>query len=67
MAKERYTLVRAYYKATEFGNRLTTEEIDCKTKQEAVDLASILTMEEKTMSYIFDNASNKRMTIDGSY
>ena len=44
MPKERYTLVRAYYKATEFGNRLTTEEIDCKTKQEAVDLASILTM-----------------------
>ena len=67
MPKERYTLVRGYYKATEFGNRLTTEEIGCKTLKEATDLASILTMEEKVMSYIFDNAANKKLTIDGHY
>ena len=67
MANERYTLVRGYYKVTEFGNRLTTEEIGCKTLKEAVDLASILTIEEKIMSYIFDNAAHKKLTIDGSY
>ena len=67
MPQERYTLVRSYYKATEFGSRLATEEIGCKTLKEATDLASILTMEEKVMSYIFDHAANKRVTIDGHY
>ena len=65
MAQLRYTLVRAYYEATPFGSRLTTESIDCKTRQEAVELGSILTQEEKFMSYIFDNVANKRLTLKG--
>lgn len=67
MAKERYTLVRVHYESTDFGSRLTTEEIWCKTKQEAVDLASILTIEEKIFSYIFDNVTGKRLTLKGEY
>ena len=67
MQKERYTLVRSYYKVTALYTRLATEEIGCKTLKEATDLASILTMEEKVMSYIFDNVANKKLTIDGHY
>ena len=62
--KDRYTLVRGYYKVTPYGNRLATEEIDCKTKREAQELADILTMEEKVISYIFDNVNRKRVPIN---
>lgn len=67
MNKPRYTLFRGYYQVTALGNRLTTESIDCKTKQEAVELASILTFEEKILSYIFDNVAHKKMTLKGEY
>lgn len=67
MAQDRYTLIRAYYDATAFGTRLKTEEIGCKTLREAVDLGSILTIEEKLLSYIFDNVSHKRLTLKGEY
>ena len=67
MSKLRYTLVRGYWEVTAFGNRLTTEEIDCKTLKEAVDLASILTLEEKFISYIFDNVKQKKLTLKGEY
>ena len=56
--KDRYILVRGYYKVTPYGNLLTTEEIDCKTVKEAQDLASILTTDEKILSYIFDNINH---------
>jgi hypothetical protein len=47
---------------------LTTEEIECKTLKEAVELGTILTEEEKILGFhIFDNASHKRLTLKGEY
>lgn len=64
--KDRYTLVRVYYKNTEFGNRISIEEIDCKTLKDAIDLGSCLSEEEKVLgSYIFDNVRHKKLTLKG--
>ena len=66
MAKDRYTLVRVFYKDGVVTRRLTTEEISCKTLKEAVSLGEILTEEEKILgSYIFDNVSHKKLTLKG--
>lgn len=66
MNKLRYTLVRVYHKVTEFGNRLSTEELDCKTLNEAIELGECLSIEEKCLgSYIFDNVRNKKLTLKG--
>lgn len=68
MSKLRYTLVRVYYKQKLIKRSLTTEEIECKTLKEAVELGAILTEEEKVLgSYIFDNVTYKRLTLKGEY
>jgi hypothetical protein len=65
MAKDRYTLVRVFRKQDYFA-RLDTEEIECKTLKEAVELGSILTNEEKMLgSYIFDNVRREKLTLRG--
>lgn len=64
MNKLRYTLVRVYI--DKISGFYKTEEIDCKTLKEAVDLGSILTHEEQVSgSYIFDNAAYKKLTLKG--
>ena len=64
--KYRYTLVRVYYKPTEFGNRLSTEELECKTLTEAINLGECLSDLEKILgSYIFDNVRHKKLTLRG--
>ena len=68
MNKARYILVRVYYKQGIITRILATEEIDCKTLKDAVELGAILTEEEKALgSYIFDNVSHKRLTLKGEY
>lgn len=68
MNKARYTLVRVYCKRGIITCTLATEEIDCKTLKDAVELGAILTEEEKVLgSYIFDNVSHKRLTLKGEY
>ena len=68
MNKARYTLVRVYYKQEFITRTLASEEIDCKTLKDAVELGTILTEEEKVLgSYIFDNVSHKRLTLKGEY
>jgi len=65
---ERYTLVRVYYTQGIICRKLATENINCKTLKEAVELGAILTEEEKVLgSYIFDNVSHKRVTLKGEY
>lgn len=63
MNKPRYILVRGYYSITD--KSLKTEEIECKTLKEAVDLGSILSLEESIMSYIFDTVNHKKLTLQG--
>lgn len=75
--KERYTLVRIFNKKTiTFGEKvyerlfpkLETEQINCKTLKDAVDLGSCLSEEEKILgSYIFDNVAHKKLTLKGEY
>lgn len=65
MANERYTLVRAYYDRSMGWAHLKTENIPCKTLTEAVELGSILTDEEKFMSFIEDRARHKKLTLKG--
>lgn len=64
MAKLRYTLVRVFTDI-KHNFRYDIEEIDCKTKKEAIDLGSILTKEEKILSYIMDNVRNEKLTLNG--
>lgn len=65
---KRYTLVRVYYTQGIICRKLTTEEINCKTLKEAINLGAILTEEEKVLgSYIFDNVAHKRLTLKGEY
>lgn len=63
MNKSRYILVRVYRSFKD--KNLKTEEIDCKTLKEAVDLGSILSLEESTTSYIFDTVNHKKLTLQG--
>lgn len=69
MNKCRYTLVRGYYQEVKGSlfNRteVRSEEIDCKTLKEAIELGSILSQDEKPLSYIFDNAAHKKLTLRG--
>lgn len=66
MSSKRYTLVRVYYKVTEFGNRCSTEELECKTLTEAINLGECLNDLEKSLgSYIFDNVRHKKLTLKG--
>lgn len=70
MAKGRYTLTRIYFGEDIFGyrNRLKTEEIECKTLKEAIDLGTCLSDEEKKLgSYILDNVNHKKLTLTGEY
>ena len=64
MNKPRYILVRGYRSSS--GNKeLKTEEIECNTLKEAVDLGSILSLEESILSYIFDTVNHKKLTLQG--
>lgn len=63
MNKSRYILVRVYHSFID--KNLKTEEIDCKTLKEAIDLGSILSLEESIMSYILDTVNNKKLTLQG--
>ena len=69
---ERYTLIRVFNKIEETclgkRTRISVEEIGCKTLKDAIDLSSCLSEEEKVLgSYIFDNASHKKLTLKGEY
>lgn len=65
MNKPKYILVRGYYSSIS-NKELKTEEIECKTLKEAVDLGSILSLEESIMSYILDNVNHKKLTLQGT-
>ena len=64
--KLRYTLVRAYWENALIGRKLKTEEIHYSTLKEAVEWATVLSKEEASMSYIFDNVRNKKLTLKGN-
>ena len=63
MNKPRYILVRGYHSFID--NKIKTEEIECDTLKEAVDLGSILSLEESILSYIFDTVNHKKLTLQG--
>ena len=63
MNKSRYILVRGYHSSID--NKIKTEEIECNTFKEAVDLGSILSLEESILSYIFDTVNRKKLTLQG--
>ena len=72
MAKGRYTLTRIYFEVEKdilgCRNRLKTEEIECKTLKEAIDLGTCLSDEEKKLgSYILDNVNHKKLTLTGEH
>ena len=63
--QKRYTFVRVFYKweNTVLGTekRIDTEEIDCETLKEALDLWRCLNNEEKTLHpHIIDKVNNKK-------
>jgi hypothetical protein len=63
MNKSRYILVRGYHSSID--NKIKTEEIECDTLEEAINLGSILSFEESIMSYIFDTVNRKKLTLQG--
>lgn len=63
MNKPRYILVRGYRSIID--KKLKTEEIECDTLEEAINLGSILSFEESILSYIFDTVNHKKLTLQG--
>lgn len=63
MNKPRYILVRGYHSFID--KKLKTEEIECDTLEEAINLGSILSFEESILSYIFDTVNRKKLTLQG--
>lgn len=63
MNKPRYILVRGYHSIID--KSLKTEEIECDTLEEAINLGSILSFEESILSYIFDTVNRKKLTLQG--
>lgn len=63
MNKPRYILVRGYHSIID--KSLKTEEIECNTLEEAINLGSILSFEESILSYIFDIVNRKKLTLQG--
>ena len=63
MNKPKYILVRGYHSIID--KNLKTEEIECDTLEEAINLGSILSFEESILSYIFDTVNRKKLTLQG--